>query len=117
MPQLANSELRMDWQQQHGGQTITCTPNSSTSRKAHTTVPLDDLPSSWRFATKSPVPSPGASLRRRQMGRRQMCRRPFFKRRTVQFGRSTLFWTALRWKSSYTFSLSLSFISCRIVIL
>ena len=58
-------------------------------RKAHTTVPLNDLPSSWRFATKSPVPSPRASLRRRQQGRRQLCRRPFFKRCTVQFGRST----------------------------
>jgi hypothetical protein len=60
-------------------------------RKAHTTVPLNDLPSSWRFATKSPVPSPRASLRRRQQGRRQLCRRPFSKRCTVQFGRQLSF--------------------------
>src|SRR6516162_8676935 len=113
MLQLANSELRMDSQQQHGGQTITCTPNSSTSRKAHTTVPLDDLPSSWRFATKSPVPSLGASLRRRQMGRRQMCRRPFFKRRTVQLVAQLFSEPPYGEKLLYF----LAFISCRIVIL
>jgi hypothetical protein len=78
----------MDRQQQHGGRRSRA-HLTRLRRKAHTTVPLNDLPSSWRFATKSPVPSPRASLRRRQQGRRQLCRRPFFKRCTVQFGRST----------------------------
>jgi hypothetical protein len=39
MRQLANSELRMDRQQQHGGQTITCAPNSSTSQGPHDRAP------------------------------------------------------------------------------
>jgi len=39
MRQLENSELRMDRQQQHGGQTITCAPNSSTSQGPHDRAP------------------------------------------------------------------------------
>ena len=70
MPQLANSELRMDRQRQHEARRSHA--HITRLRRVRLTRPCPSMtsPSSWRFATKSPVPSPGASLRRRQMGRR-----------------------------------------------